>query len=304
MFKKQFCSLILLCTVACSPSDDSPKFDTDNAINITDFTGARVSLNKPAQRIIALAPNIVENVYSAGAGKQLVGVVSYSDFPEQASSLPLVGGYANINFEKILELKPDLIIAWGAGNSDASVARIKALGYPVYVDQAESLSDLSKSIRDIGTLTGHAEHANAAMDEYLSRLKSIQEKHASKPKVRVFYQVWNKPLRTITGRHIISDAIRVCGGLNVYANEKTVSPIINIESLLERDPQAIIASGVSDNRPEWLDEWQQWPNLQAVKNKNVFFVNPDHIQRHTTRILLGIDAVCAHLDDVRAKSDQ
>ncbi len=272
-----------------------------SAIEVTDFTGNSVRLAKPAQRIVALAPHIVENVFTAGAGQQLVGVVSYSDFPEAARTLPLVGGYAKTNLEKILELNPDLVIAWESGNSDASVARIKELGYPVYVDQPDTLDDLAKSVRDIGTLSGHFEYADNAMREYLESLNSFTTRYQAKPRVTTFYQVWNSPLQTINGKHIISDAIKVCGGENIYASEKTIAPIINIESILERNPQAIIASGMSDARPDWLDDWQQWQSLDAVKHGNLFFVDPDHIQRHTVRILLGIESICAQLDQARAK---
>lgn len=299
---KLFLILLFISLSACDLDDKKTSPNVNNEITVTDFTGVKVTLNKPAQRIVALAPHIVENVFTAGAGNQLVGVVAYSDFPEQAKSLPLVGGYSKTNLEKILELDPDLIIAWQSGNSDATVARIKELGYPVYVDQPDSLKDLSKSIRDIGTLTGNTKQANVAMDQYLEQLERIKHQHAHKAKISTFYQVWNKPLRTITGKHIISDAIRICGGTNIYANEKTVSPIINIESLLERDPQAIIASGMSDARPDWLDDWKKWPSLQSVKNDNLFFVNPDHIQRHTVRILLGIESICTQLDAARSKN--
>lgn len=304
MMKKLTIILFLVGLIACNPeSEEHSKTEhKDTPIRVSDFTGEIVTLEKPAQRIVALAPHIVENVFTAGAGEQLVGVVAYSDFPEQAKLLPLVGGYAKTNLEKILELDPDLIIAWESGNSDASVARIKELGYPVYVDQPDSLTDLSKSVRDIGTLTGHAEQAKRAMDEYLAIITETKALYENKPKVRTFYQVWNQPLRTITGKHIISDAIRLCGGTNIYADEPSVSPIINIESLLERDPQAIIASGMSEARPDWLDDWKKWPSLQSVKNDNLFFVNPNHIQRHTVRILLGIDSICTQLDEARAKN--
>jgi iron complex transport system substrate-binding protein len=304
MMKKLTTLVLIIGLVACSsePQEHPNKQSKDSLIRVTDFTGEEITLDKPAQRIVALAPHIVENVFTAGAGEQLIGVVAYSDFPRQAKLLPLVGGYAKTNLEKILELNPDLIIAWESGNSDASVARIKELGYPVYVDQPDSLTDLSKSIRDIGTLTGHVIQANKAMDEYLASIAETKALYESKPKVSTFYQVWNQPLRTITGKHIISDAIRLCGGTNIYANEPSVSPIINIESLLERDPQAIIASGMSEARPEWLDDWKKWPSLQSVKNNNLFFVNPNHIQRHTVRILLGIESICAQLDEARAKN--
>ena len=304
MVNKILLWLLIINLSACGGDNNGQAFNEQHTITVTDFSGATVSLKKPAQRIIALAPHIVENVYTAGAGDKLVGAVAYSDFPEQAQLLPRVGGYSNINIEKILELKPELIIAWKSAISEASILRMKALGFPIYIDQPDTLSDLSKSIKDIGALTGHTEQATHAANKYLVDLEKTKKKYQLQAKVSTFYQVWNQPLRTITGKHIISDAIKICGGVNVYADEKTVSPIINIESLLKRNPQAIIASGLSDKPPEWLNDWKQWPSLQAVRNNNLFFVNPDHIQRHTIRVLLGINSICQQLDEARNKANQ
>jgi len=180
-----------------------------------------------------------------------------------------------------------------------SINRIKELGFPVYIDQPDTLEDIARSIRDIGALTGQQKTADTAADNFLSTVTTWRERYQSVPSVTAFYQVWNSPLQTINGGHIISDAIQLCGGSNIYANEAVVAPIINIESILDKDPQAIIASGMSSSRPEWLDEWKQWPSLTAVKQNNLFFVDPDHIQRHTVRILLGIQAICEQLEQAR-----
>jgi len=303
-------NLIILCIVgvltACnsqqtSQSNEQTDANPISAINVSDFNGSVLTLIKPAQRIVALAPHIVENVYTAGAGDQLVGVVAYSDFPEAASSLPIVGGYAKTNLEKILELKPDLVIAWESGNSDSSVERIQELGFPVYVDQPDKLEDVAKSIKDIGVLAGTSNVADIAAAQYLEQIERVRMQKLYHQPVPTFYQVWNSPLRTINGNHIISDAIELCGGVNIYADEPAIAPIINIESILERDPETILASGMSDARPEWLDEWKDWPSLSAVKLDNLYFVNPDHIQRHTVRITKGIDTICAQLQEARDK---
>lgn len=275
--------------------------EQSNAVQVTDFKGSKLTLKQPAKRVIALAPHIVENVYTAGAGDQLVGVVTYSDYPEAALSLPIVGGYAKINLERILELKPDLIIAWESGNSDAGVARIQELGFPVYIDQPDKLEDVAKSIRDIGVLTGTSSIAEPAAVKYIEQVEHLRRKQLSMQPVPTFYQVWNQPLRTINGKHIISDAIELCGGVNIYADEPVIAPTINIESILERDPEVILASGMSDARPEWLDEWKDWPSLSAVEDGNLYFVNPDHIQRHTVRILKGIEVICDQLQQARDK---
>ena len=285
---------------ACNQPPENPP-QTSAAYSVTDFSGVAVSLSTPAAKVVALAPNIVENVFSAGAGEQLVGVMEYSNFPEQAKNIERVGSFDKVNQEKIIELNPDLIIAWQTGNSHMGVQRLKDLGFTVYIDQADTLRDVAKSIRDIGILTGNAEQAESVANNYLSRLDEIQDRYRKAQKVSTFYQVWNSPLQTISGNHIISHAIEVCGGVNIYRDEFAVAPIINIESVLERDPAVIIASGDSGSRPIWLDEWLKWDSLTAVKQGNLFYLNPDHIQRHTTRLLLGIETICQQLDSARGK---
>jgi iron complex transport system substrate-binding protein len=296
--------LLIGCEPQSSQNEAKANRKSDSSVQVTDFNGSIIRLENPAKRIVALAPHIVENVYSAGAGKQLVGVVSYSDFPAAATSLPIVGGYAQTNLEKILQLQPDLVIAWESGNSDSSVARIKQLGFTVYVDQPKLLDDVAKSIRDIGILAGTSEIAESTATAYLKEINNVRQKDLAGQPVPTFYQVWNSPLRTINGGHIISNAIELCGGVNIYADEAAVAPIINIESILERDPEAILASGMSDARPEWLDDWQAWPSLSAVKSDNLFFIDPDHIQRHTVRIIKGIHTICEQLQQARDKRPQ
>lgn len=282
---------------ACEPAER----DIEKTITVVDFTGTTVALAKPAKRIVALAPHLVENVYSAGAGEFLLGVIEHSDFPEQAKQLPIVGGHEKINHERILELEPDLVLVWQSGNSHNSVELLRELGLTIYVNQANELEDVARTIRDIGKLAGTDDKAESIAKTYLAILEKVQKKYQQAEKISSFYQVWNSPLQTINGNHIISNAIELCGGVNIYADEFAVAPIVNIESVLKRDPQVIIASGTSAVRPEWLDQWKQWPNLRAVQKNNLFYVNPDHIQRHTVRLLDGINRVCKQFDLARAR---
>lgn len=270
-------------------------------IQVTDFVGNTVTLDSPAQRIVALAPHIVENLYTIGAGEQIVGVVTHSDYPAQALQHAIVGGYKQTNYERILELKPDLIIAWDSGNSHSNISKLRELGFTVLIDQPDSLSDIAKSLRLLGAVTGRSQQAQQAADTFLSAVNKMNRENANKRPVSVFYQVWNEPLITINGKHIISDAIRTCGGHNVFADEVAVAPRISIESIIQRDPESIIASGMGEARPEWLDDWHQWESLTAVKKKNLFFVNPDHLQRHTVRQLMAIETICSQLDQARAR---
>jgi iron complex transport system substrate-binding protein len=271
---------------------------------VTDFDGNTVSLPQPATRIVALAPHIVENLFSIGAGDVLIGVIEYSDFPAQAKQIPRIGSYQKINIEAVVDLEPDLILGWDTGNSHTSMNRLKELGFPLYLDRPDSLEDVARSLRDLGVLVGHTEQADLAASDYLSQLARLREQNRNKPKVTSFYQVWNSPLQTISGDHIINDAIEICGGENIYRDEVAVAPVINIESVLERNPQAIIASGVGANYPQWLDDWKQWPTLAAVRYNNLIFVNGDHIQRHTERLLQGINSLCEQLDAARERLAQ
>ena len=203
------------------------------------------------------------------------------------------------NLEAIVALQPDLILAWESGNSEANIDSLRSLGLTVYVDRTKTLEDIARTIRDIGVLADTSEEAERASNYFLTELESLRTQFADARKVSTFYQVWHNPIRTINGQHVISATIELCGGTNVFAELEQVAPVINIEAIIERDPEAIIASGVSDEPPEWLFDWQDWPHLLAVKNEALFFVHPDHMQRHTVRILKAARKVCAQLDQLR-----
>ncbi|WP_245573408.1 cobalamin-binding protein [Marinimicrobium agarilyticum] len=270
-------------------------------VRVTDFQGRTVTLEKPAERIIALAPHIVENAYSAGAGDKLVAAVNYSDFPPEAKDLPQLGGYKAVSVEAIVALKPDLVLVWRSGNGDTLLRQLERLGLTVYVDEPRTLEDVARAVRDIGVLAGSEPEATENARAFTRRLEGLRAEYSGQSPVTVLYQVWNQPLQTLNGEHLVSDVIRLCGGRNAYADAEPIAPKINMETVLERDPHAIVASGMGDNRPEWLDEWKEWPGLTAVKQDNLFFVPPDLIQRHTFRILDGAELLCRHLSTARRR---
>ena len=270
-------------------------------VEVTDFSGRRVTLDKPAQRIIALSPHLVENVFSAGAGGKLVGVVSYSNYPSRAKTIPIVGSYRAYSLEKIVALHPDLVLTWDNGDGRDSAKPFETLGIPVYVDDPHKLRDVATSVRDIGILSGTPTKAGAAADRFLQRLATLRTHYQNAEPVSVFYQVWNQPLQTVNGTHIISAVIHLCGGRNIFADTPVIAPKISLEAVLERNPDAIIASGMDKERPEWLDQWRDYPQLNAVINDNLYFIPPDFIQRHTFRILKGAEMMCRSLQEVREK---
>lgn len=266
-----------------------------------DDTSQTVTLKSPARRIVALAPHLAESLYAAGAGDRLVGTVDYSDYPPDAKKVPRVGGYSRIDLEAVAGLKPDLVIAWQTGNNMTQVDRLKALGLPVYVFQPNRMDDVATQLERLGQLAGSEAVAKPAAERFRQRLAALRNDNAGKPKVRVFYQIWKSPLMTVGGPQIISDAIRLCGGDNVFGQFSQMAPTVSVESVLAADPEAIIATGMGDSRPEWLSDWEKWPRLTAVKRGNLFHINPDVMQRHTPRILEGTAQLCAHLDKARSR---
>jgi len=270
-------------------------------IVVRDDSGETVRLAAPARRIVSLAPHVTETLYAAGAGAWLVGAVDYSDYPAAAKTLPRVGGYSKLDLESIAALKPDLVVGWASGNAPAHVARLRALGIPVYLSQPERIDDVAASLERYGELAGTQAVAHAAAAAFRDRLQALRTRYGARPKVRTFYQIWKQPLMTVGGTQVISDAIRLCGGENVFADLKPLAPQVTVEAVLAADPEAIIASGMGEARPEWLDDWRQWKTLTAVKRDNLFFIPPDLIQRHTPRLVEGAARLCTHLEMARGR---
>ncbi len=272
-----------------------------NAIQVIDDIGNRITLDKPAVRIISLAPHITENLFSAGAGHQIVGTVNFSDYPEQAKSISQVGGYNNINIEEIVALQPDMVIAWKEGNQKNQVEKLIALNIPVYVNESFRLEDIASDIRRFGIMTGNESVANFNANNFLQQLERLKTTYKIKNKIAVFYQVWHTPLITVSPNHIIGHIITLCGGNNIFSDLPALTPKISIEAVIAKDPEVIIASGMDESRPEWLEGWREWQHLTAVKQDNLFFIRPDIIQRHTVRILSGARQMCVDLDRARQR---
>ena len=268
-------------------------------IEVVDDSGKTVRLEKPASRIVSLAPHITENLFSAGVGHLVVGVVSYSDYPDEAKTVLPVGGYDNFDTELILALQPDLIIAWKEGNQFHQVDALIKLGLTVYINEPRRLEDVAADIVRFGILGGREDEAKAVARSYTDKLSQLRSGYSGFEKVSIFYQVWANPLITVTDNQIIGNVIQLCGGSNVFAELNTPTPQISREAVLARNPDVIIASGMDKARPDWLDDWSRWSFLRAAVYNNLFFIDPDIIQRHTTRILMGARELCETLEEAR-----
>lgn len=268
------------------------------AVSAVDDNGQTVGLPRPAQRIISLAPSLTELLFSMGAGPAIVGVMDYSNYPPQATTLPVVGRHDMLDMERIIALQPDLIVAWRSGNPRNSLQRLADLGVAVYVAEPDSLDSIASHLERLGALTGQHSSALQLADDFRSRLETLGTQYSNSLPVRVFYQVWHSPLISVGGSELINDIINVCGGENIFA-ELSSGPKVNLEDVLARNPQVIIASGEDDAAPGWLQDWRRWSQLTAVSNNHLYAIPPDLVQRHSLRALQGAELMCAYIDQAR-----
>lgn len=270
-------------------------------IRLVDALGAEIVLAKPAERIVALAPHLVEQAYSAGAGAQLVGAVNYSDYPAAAKKLPQVGSYEKVNYEALVALQPDLVLAWESAGGQEIQQRLQALGIPVFVSDSNTIADVATGVRTIGKLSGNEQQAEAAANTFLDDYQHLVAANRQKTHLTVFYELWHEPLLTANGKHVISEALAVCGGINIFADALPLIPKVNLEAVIRADPDVIVAVGMDGQRPEWLDNWQQWPQMKAVRHGALYSVHPDYLHRHSMRLLQGVAELCRAFDDARVK---
>lgn len=274
--------------------------DTDTLLNLTDDRGRNIHLKHSAQRIVSIYPSVTELVFAAGANSRLVGVDSYSDYPPAAKSIAGVGDSFGLDLERIVALKPDLVIAWRSGNVVAEVEKLEKLGLTVFVIEAGKLKDIPRILRVIGKLAGTSTQAELAAVAFEVEWQSIKQSYADRQQISVFQLIWHQPLMTVNGNHMISDVIALCGGVNVFASLPSLTPVISTESLLAADPQTIIISvSLESAAAEMRQWWQQFPSIRAVKNKHLFFVNPDLLHRQTPRVLQAAKAVCEQIETAR-----
>lgn len=253
----------------------------------------------PVQRIISLAPHITEMLYSAGAGSKIVGVVAYSDFPKAALNLPVIGSYNAINLERIIELNPDLILGWQSGNRLQDIQRLKELGFKVLQSDVTKLDDIPNEIERLGKLAGTQLHATAIANRLRLKLSEIRQHYQPLEPISSFYQIWNQPIITMNGTQFISQALNVCGATNVYSDLKPLSAEVSLESVLHRNPQVFLLGGQHAFQKGWLKSWQNYPSLQAVKQKQLYLLNNNLYQRPTARLINALPELCQKIETAR-----
>ncbi len=253
----------------------------------------------PYQRIISLAPHITEMLYSAGGGDKIVGVVSYSDYPKEALTKPIIGGYNAINLEKIIQLNPDLILGWRSGNRPQDIKRLKELGFHVELFEVKTLDDIPNRIEQLGKLAGNPSQAQQTAQKLRATLNRIRQTYQHRTPITSFYQIWHQPIITMNGEQFISQAIAACGATNSYHDLSKLTASIGLESLFKRNPQLFLLGGQASFQQDWLAFWQQYPNLQAVKNQQIYLLNNNHYQRATARLINALESLCQKVDQAR-----
>jgi iron complex transport system substrate-binding protein len=299
-------ALAIACTVcAISAPDTARAAAVSTTVSAVDDAGNTVTLAAPAQRVISLAPHVTELIYAAGGGAKLVGAVAYSDYPPQANDVPRVGDNRALDLERIAALKPDLIVVWRHGNAQQQIDRLREMHIPLFFSEPHRLDDVATSLTRLGVLLGTEKTAQEAATTYRREIAQLRARYAQRAPVSVFYEVWDRPLMTINGTHMISDVIALCGGRNVFAALRPLVPTLSTEAVLAANPDAIVTASQGATTPERplpaLARWRAWPQLGAVAHDNLFAIDGDLLTRPGPRLAQGAAQLCEDLDHARSR---
>lgn len=286
------CCVALWCAVPGPASAAAP-------VTLQDDTGQPLQLAGPPMRIISMAPHLTELLFAAGGGARIVGTVNYSDYPRQALSIPRIGDSDQIDVERIIALRPDLIVVWQQGGGARQVEQLRRLGIPLFFSRSRTLDEIAGSLQRLGALMGTDAVAGLAADRLRVRLAALTARHASAPPVRVFYQIWDRPLYTLSGAHIVTDALRICGAVNVFADLKAAAPMVSIEAVLQADPELVVGTSESSGPAGGVNLWKAYPVLRATRQHNLVTVDGNLINRAGPRMVDGTAALCERVDEAR-----
>lgn len=269
------------------------------AVSLTDDAGRALALPAPARHAISLTPHATELVYAAGAGAYLAGTVRGSDFPPAARKLPSIGDAFQPDLERLLSLRPDLLIGWQPSANSVLAGLSQKWGIPVYYSDPRRLSDIPGAIASYGKLFGTEATADAEAGRLRARLAQLRDSYSHKTPVRVFVQAGVNPLYTISDNSIIGDALKLCGAINVFGQSKLLAPQVSVEGVLAANPQAVVG-GVSTAR-EAQSLQQDWraAGLPAAREGHVYALDADALYRPGPRLIDTAATLCEQLDRVR-----
>jgi len=254
---------------------------------------------KAAERIVTLAPHLAELVCTVGACNKLAGVVLYTDFPPEAKARPLVGDALHLNYEEIIALQPDLVLSWDGGTSPEVVQRLRQLGLRVEAVRIRNLRDIARALIQVGELAGTRTSARFAAKLFYLRLEQLRNAYWKRPRLQVMYQIESDPVYTITERSPINEAIKLCGGDNVFAALPQIAPTVGLEALLAANPEVVVFAR-QDNTAKIREFWARWPQARAQQRGTLYEVDAALLTRQSPRMLDGVEQLCRIFDQARA----
>lgn len=249
-------------------------------------------------RIVTLAPHLTEWIYSLELESQLVAVSAFSDYPAAASALPVVADYQGLDFTALMALEPDLILAWGGGNKPQDIARLKSLGFDVFVSQPKTLDDIATELSALAAKLDKAELARQLTQQYRAQLQSIQSLYAHSQPVSVFYYMWQQPLMTIGADAWANQALSLCRAEHIFNDSPIDYPQVTVRQVVARQPELLVAA--SDQSEEALTAF--WQSHGALIQAPLIRANANALHRFSLRIVPAIGELCERIDSVREKA--
>ncbi len=260
-----------------------------------DDSGRLIRLPAPAMRIISLAPHTTELLFAAGAGKHIIAASEQSDFPPSALQLPSIGSGTRVDIERIVALKPDLIVAWQSGNNAQQIKRLRVMGIPVFLSDPRDFEQIATSLERLAILAGTPQGKFEA-DKFRKDASTLRSRFAAREPVTVFYQIWSRPLMTLNDSHLAGEVLRLCGAKNIFGHLPQLAPVVNPEAVLRVNPAAII---ITDDSKDAMVRWRKHPQMDAVAKNQLLEVDGTLLNRASPRILQGTELLCTSLDRLR-----
>ncbi|MEP7243366.1 MAG: cobalamin-binding protein [Gammaproteobacteria bacterium] len=270
-----------------------------SAITVADDAGRKLTLPHVPRKIISIAPGATEMLFAAGAGKRVIATVEFSDEPPEARNVPRIGDSNAIDMERVVALRPDVVVIWEGGSNIAQVAQLEKLGVPLYRQKVEKLSDLPASLRRLGVLAGTQSVAEKAAANVESRLTQLARTYGGRANISVLLEVWNRPVYTVGGTHMMSDALHLCGATNVFGDLKSQGPAVDIEAIIARNPDVIVAVAPPGAAKDWLEDWKRFASLEAVRNKGLIPFEDQRLSRLGPSAVGATEALCKAIDERR-----
>jgi iron complex transport system substrate-binding protein len=248
-----------------------------------------------------VAPGVTEMLFAAGAGPYVLASVEYSDVPAAAKRVPRIGDGIAVDMERVVALRPDVVVVWPGGGNPAQIAKLESLGLPLYRQQVNALADIPGSLRRLGALAGTQSAAERAALDIESRLAALRQRYFRMDPVSVMLQVWDRPIYTVGGAHMITDALRYCAARNIFADLGEMGPAVDQEAVIARNPDFIVAIAPPGSGAAWLEDWKRFASLRAVRNDRLIQLAEGSLTRLGPSALEGTEALCRAIDAKRRR---